>query len=109
MRADVKAELQMLRELVWFLVGVPHPLNGKTVCYFCHKPLLDLPSDVTFGHRRHNKIDVKITLHHEDLNRENNSWSNLYLCHDSCHRSYHNKLRAAVRQEVLKQTEVQSG
>lgn len=97
MRADVKSELQMLRELVWWLLSKREVMY----CYFCKGPLLiDRPISMTFGHRRHPKIDVDITLHHVDENRDNNESTNLVPCHSHCHKSYHAQKRALVRKEV---------
>lgn len=113
MRADTKAELQMLRELVWFAYGVDptsaetNALDPMLSCYFCHEFLLIRPGGMTFGHRRHPKIDVDITIHHIDENRENNNPSNLADCHSSCHKSYHNKKRAALRKEIIRRHEGQ--
>lgn len=114
MRADVKAELQMLRELVWFAYGIELTNNteaGKGInkfCYFCHEPLLILPSDITFGHRRHPRVGVDLTLHHIDENRENNAKENLASCHDSCHRRWHAAKRAAVRKEIISRVQRES-
>jgi len=106
----------MLRELVWKLLSVPqhivdncakggyifHPPTG---CYFCGKPLLVRPDDMTFGHKRHPRVNTDITIHHIDEDRTNNDPSNLAECHDSCHRSHHAKKRAAYRKEVVRRYE----
>jgi hypothetical protein len=89
-RSDTKAELQMLREFFW--LQAPH-----TDCYFCKEPLITPVADMTFGHRRHPPIDVKISVHHIDHNRENNSLGNLAPAHRRCHEAYHAKERADVR------------
>ena len=50
-------------------------------CFFCHKPITeeDLPA---------RKVDA-ITIHHEDENRSNNAYWNLWLAHRGCHKHYH--------------------
>lgn len=80
-----KSELQMLREIGWLLLPT-------LPCYFCHKALVNR-IQMTFGHRRHPPITVKLTVHHEDRDRDNNSDVNLHLCHSKCHRDYHANLR----------------
>lgn len=88
MRADVKSELQMLREFFW-----KHA--PEISCFFCGKPLIHRPPNMSFGHRRHPKPDVKITQHHEDEDRSNNVTRNLRDCHSSCHKSHHATKRGA--------------
>lgn len=116
MRAGVKSELQMLRELVWLHFSVTETeaallhTSGLLIpalrgCFFCHKPLLIRPDKMTFGHSHHPPINVDITQHHIDENRENNDPSNLADCHSSCHRSHHMKKHHARRKEVVKQYE----
>jgi len=107
MRADTKAELQMLREIAWFY------LHDKK-CYFCNGYLIDSPKRIglpieglTFGHRHHQRFPQDITLHHIDENRENNKPDNVVLCHDSCHRSHHAVKRSALRKEIIKRYESQ--
>lgn len=82
MRRSSKAELQMLREYAWLTM----PLE---VCYFCKGRLITRDSTISFGHRRHGPILVKITVHHKDHNRENNTQDNLRLAHKKCHQKYH--------------------
>lgn len=104
MRADVKAELQMLRELAWLVFGLEDGNATITIprqCCFCGFSLLRASPPPTFGHRRHTSPPLDLTWHHQDGNRENNSRANLLPCHDSCHRSYHAQLRAATRREVI--------
>jgi hypothetical protein len=79
------AELQMLREFFWF-----HGPN--TLCVFCNKPLCERPPNMSFGHRRHPKVRVRITLHHNDEDRTNNADINLSDAHSACHRAFHKTL-----------------
>jgi hypothetical protein len=79
------AELQMLREFAWFYLP-------RLTCYFCQKPLSILGLGMSFGHRRHPKVKVKITLHHIDGDRKNNSYANLTWAHSACHKRYHKQL-----------------
>jgi hypothetical protein len=44
-----------------------------------------------FGHRRHPKVDVELCLHHTNFDRKDNRFIN--LCHSSCHKSYHGKMK----------------
>lgn len=83
------AEKQMLRELAWWVLP---QLN----CWFCEKPFV-LASEAEakgFGHRRHTKIHVEFTMHHEDENRENNSIvTNIRISHSDCHKRHHKQKR----------------
>lgn len=81
MNSSTKSELQMLRELT------RHYTEGQ-VCYFCHRPLLPV-EELTFGHRRHSPVTTRLTIHHQDENRENNTRANRKVCHTSCHKSFH--------------------
>lgn len=86
MQARIKAELQMLREFFW--------LHAPQIpCEFCGEPLVLLPEGMTFGHRRHPPIEVSITVHHNDRNRENNTRENLKDSHSLCHKLFHAKER----------------
>jgi hypothetical protein len=108
MRSDVKAELQFGRELAWKY------LYYKT-CYFCQCWLVNAPGELgppivdqpTLGHRRHTQFPQEVTQHHIDENRENNTPGNIADCHSSCHKSYHNKKRAALRKEIINRYEGQ--
>ena len=92
MQRGTKAELQMLREAAWLIFP-------NLTCRFCNRSLFHRPNDMTFGHRRHQPVTMKLTVHHEDHNRENNNpgiipnGGNLRLVHSSCHRQYHANLR----------------
>lgn len=78
------AELQMLREFA-------HSYLPRLLCYFCQKPLMERIVD-TFGHRRHPKVKVKVTLHHINENRSDNAWDNLVWAHSACHKRFHKQL-----------------
>jgi alpha-beta hydrolase superfamily lysophospholipase len=85
-RSDTKAELQMLREYFWRTAP-------EILCRFCLKPLAELPHGITFGHRRHPPVDVDITMHHEDRDRENNQLVNIKPSHTRCHKTFHGQER----------------
>ena len=76
------AEKQMLREIVWFL-------GPQVQCYFCDRVLFTRPPGMSFGHRRHRKIVAKLTIHHKNENREDNTEGNLVLAHTRCHKEFH--------------------
>lgn len=82
------AELQQLREFFWFW--------GRLMrCYFCKKPLIDpktVPINLSWGHRRHIAIRVKVSNHHIDENRSNNSDHNMGWAHRACHKTHHRKI-----------------
>jgi len=91
------AEKQMLRELAWFLLP-------QLPCFFCNKPLAGPltraefdTGHITFGHRRHGRVGVKITIHHKDENRDNNKPENLTLCHRGCHEKYHKDKKSEMQ------------
>lgn len=82
MHRTTKSELQMLREVGWLLLP-------QLACCFCGRPLSYRPLDMTFGHRRHGPVLVKLSVHHKDHVREHNSNDNLALAHKVCHIKYH--------------------
>jgi hypothetical protein len=93
-RRSSKAELQMLREYAWLMLPTE-------VCYFCKGRLLTRDSTMTFGHRRHGPILVKVSVHHRDHNRANNTQDNLRLAHKSCHQKYHAEVNSGDRSKSL--------
>ena len=91
MRRSSRRELNKLRELVHFL------LVGR-VCCFCHKALSETAEEfVKHGESTGPKFAERLTIHHKDGNHENQAHENKELCHTSCHKSYHRKLRNAQR------------
>lgn len=86
MQKGTKAELQMLREMAWAFLS-------QIKCCFCSLPLVQREPGMTFGHRRHPSVKVKLTVHHRDRNRENNKPDNLGACHQACHIAHHAKER----------------
>lgn len=95
MRQATKAEFQMLREVAWLLL--PH-----FRCPFCKNHLLIRPAEITFGHRRHSSINVKVTVHHRKHDRNLNRTTAIFaeevqgdvtLVHKACHERYHANLR----------------
>lgn len=94
----------MLRELLWYLLGIGDGITSPDAlrCKFCGAHLLRATGvNRTFGHRRHTSISRKLTLHHKDENRDNNSWDNLELCHRACHKKHHNESRSESRSPSL--------
>lgn len=89
MSKSIRKELGKMRELLWLLLA-------DKKCFFCKEPLLadggGVPSYVKFGNASAPPLDLDITEHHKDGNHGNNKTSNLALCHESCHKSYHAKL-----------------
>lgn len=87
MRRSTKAELRMLREMIWYF-GI------KIKCFFCKEPLLSMKKrKAQFGARDHPPVKEKLAIHHEDEDRENNDPSNLKPCHSTCHKRHHAKKR----------------
>ena len=90
MRTAIRAELGKLRELARHLLP-----NRK--CFFCKEPLLSpsLLANDRAGDTRGAPLPQvsEITEHHVDGNHDNNDPENRVLCHDSCHRGYHNAAR----------------
>lgn len=97
-------EKQMLREIVWFILGIGDGVgeSGPDAlrCKFCGCHLLRaVGNNRTFGHRRHTKVTRKLTIHHEDENRENNAPKNLSLVHRSCHKRHHAQKHQSVSEQ----------
>lgn len=92
MRRSSKAELQMLRECLWLL-------GSRLTCELCGMLLIPRQDEMTFGHRRHGPITVKLTVHHRDHNREHNWHENLALVHSKCHKKYHAEVNRGDRQK----------
>lgn len=98
MHKDTKAELQMLREFFWF-----HASQIK--CFFCHEPLAMLIPDVTWGHRRHHAVRIKVTNHHKEHDRSKNGHKDLAWAHTSCHKKYHAEYNRSNNREEKDQEE----
>lgn len=86
MRRSTKAELRMLREMMWHFGTI-------TKCRFCHEPLLVLPKGARFGERDHSPVKARLAIHHEDEDHENNKPSNRKPAHSTCHKRHHAKKR----------------
>jgi hypothetical protein len=82
-RKSTAAELKQNREML-------HHFCDGVDCWFCQLSLLENNSE-TFGHRDHQPITTKLTIHHVNENHEDNRKSNRVPCHQSCHKSYHAK------------------
>lgn len=106
MSKSKRSEIRMLREFAHFFF--PH-----IPCFFCGKPLLDEAVE-KFGRGpgRYKPISTKITLHHDDEDKSNNSYKmecsksgqvtftlsgNLKPCHRACHKRHHAQERAAKK------------
>jgi hypothetical protein len=85
MRKSTCNELRKLRELVRFT------LRGKC-CFFCHKELFEDDATYKDGDGRGAPIACQITVHHVDLNHDNDRRENKRLAHSSCHKRFHMKL-----------------
>jgi len=81
MRNDTRAELRMLRQLVW------HAIEGK-VCRFCGNALAP-DWEIAYGHGDAPEMPVELTLHHIDENPNNNAPANREICHRACHKAHH--------------------
>src|SRR5882724_1105396 len=110
MSSNSKSELQMLRELAWFLL--PH-----LECRFCHEPIMRHPQGaMTFGHRHHPPVETRFSIHHENRDRFDNRREGLHaishplntpvlsqmagnikIAHKRCHDQFHAKERADVK------------
>jgi hypothetical protein len=93
MRSSTKSELQMLREICHFLLP-------QYQCYFCQLSLI-MRSEEKFGHRSHGPILARLSVHHIDENRDNNSFDNLVLAHRRCHKAWSNRRRSNKVEEKL--------
>lgn len=114
MRSDVKSELQMLREIAYFFLlfngrGTLDIPTDDYICMFCNKLLIPDDDTMTFGHRRHPKFPVKLTVHHLDEDRGNNRKYNLALVHTSCHKRYHAERNARRKEENNAGQTIQQG
>lgn len=88
MQKATKSERQLLREACWLLFA-------RHICEFCGRLLNQRHPNMTFGHRRHPPLLVKLTVHHRDHDRENNADDNLALVHSVCHKHYHAEVNRA--------------
>jgi hypothetical protein len=93
-KRSLTSELRMLRELAWYLIHFK-----STHCYLCLRRFDEgaPPVAFTFGHRRHPRLVTRISIHHENKDRQNNTFFNLFLCHKSCHEQHHAKERADAK------------
>ena len=94
MQRATKSELQALREIAWFFLSSER-------CYFCREFFID-PKEFEeqgFGHKRHSRIPVRVTAHHKDHDRKNNTHHNAGWSHPKCHRRYHAEERKGVQEE----------
>jgi hypothetical protein len=83
MRNSTCNELRKLRELMRFT------LRGKC-CFFCKEELFEEDNrSYRDGDGRGAPIACQITVHHIDLNHDNDRRENKRLCHTSCHKAYH--------------------
>lgn len=85
MRKSTRREVRKLREIAhYFLEDIK--------CCFCRKPLLG-KNRYAPGRADGSPIDIKLTQHHVDGDHYNQEKKNRKWSHDSCHRSYHLKMR----------------
>jgi hypothetical protein len=95
MRKSTRQELRKSRELLRFF------LRDKN-CYICDTPLLaksDRDSYAKDGDGQASPITEMPTIHHIDLDHDNDKQGNKAPVHDVCHRSFHLTLRHAMRNE----------
>ena len=93
MRKGLATEIRMLREIAWFFLR-----NKK--CVFCKKRFIpeDEAVQIKFGHRKHPPLKIRVTAHHDDEDRENNTDKNIKWAHRSCHKTHHlNDARKKVK------------
>lgn len=95
MRKSTRQELRKCRELLHFL------LRGK-LCFFCKTALHTNGSYAKDGDGQGSPIARNITIHHIDLDHDNDAESNKALAHSACHRSFHLMLRWALQNERFK-------
>lgn len=93
MRRSFLSEVRMLREIAWFFLR-------HRKCAICKQRFI--PEDeavlIKFGHRKHPPIKIRVTVHHDDEDRENNTDKNLKWVHRSCHKGHHlNDARKKVK------------
>lgn len=102
MQKGTKSELQMLREVGWLVLA-------HLKCRFCKNHLLERPANMTFGHRRHPPITVKLSVHHIKHDRDKNKTTAIFaeeiqgdvtLVHKSCHERFHANLRRTSESEL---------
>jgi hypothetical protein len=113
MRKSIRQELRKGRELLRFMLNHRFEPNeylyyhyapmrkrdwGIKCCCFCHKALLTPEQSESYakdgdGQGSPLAISRTITIHHRDLNHNNDKDSNKTLAHSSCHRSFHMTLR----------------
>lgn len=103
MQKGTKSELQMLREISWLIL--PH-----LKCPFCRNYLItERPAGMTFGHRRHPPITIKLSVHHRKHDRDKNKTvaiafeeiqGDVTLVHKSCHERFHANLRRTSEPEL---------
>lgn len=81
-----ESEIRLLREVAWWYFR-------HLCCFFCKKPFIEpkLARNLKFGHRSHKPFKFKLTVHHEDEDRNNNTDDNLKWGHSDCHKAHHIK------------------
>lgn len=96
MHSSSKSERQMLREIAWLICP-------RLTCELCKLPLIYRPRTMTFGHRRHPPFIMRLTTHHRNHKREDNTDPNLALVHSSCHKKYHAEVNSGKRSRPQEQ------